>query len=305
MAVRQQVTILGYFLSRYNARFESRLESYAVWPRSPHKQAYSAIAKIAHGTIKQTAHSATTVNHLVHAANGVAQGGGEVLNAAVSSMNEINASSKKIVDIVSVIDEIAFQTNLLALNAAVEAARVGDQGKGFAVVASEVQSLAGRSSKAAKEIKQLVSDSVHKINHGAELVNKSGETFTQIVASITQVSDMIENINNAASEQTIGMDQISQSIVQLDDITQRNAALVEEAAAASQSMSERADDLHRGVKKFIIRKSGNRRDLDDTPVKSAMISRAAAKSTGTYGKAKSGQIQPKLSISARHSTGIF
>jgi methyl-accepting chemotaxis protein len=200
--------------------------------------------------VKHNADNAREASILSAEARSVAQNGGEIVRQAVTSMNEINEASKRINDIVSVIDEIAFQTNLLALNAAVEAARVGAQGRGFAVVASEVRNLAGRSSVAAKEIKSLVQDSVSKVNNGTALVNKSGQKLTEIVSSVEKVAEIISGISTASQEQSAGIGQVNQSVIQLEHITQQNAALVEEATASSQNMSEQAADLLELVHRF-------------------------------------------------------
>jgi methyl-accepting chemotaxis protein len=180
----------------------------------------------------------------------VAIKGGSVVAQVVDTMGSINESSKKIVDIISVIDGIAFQTNILALNAAVEAARAGEQGRGFAVVAAEVRTLAQRSAAAAKEIKALIGDSVEKVDIGAKLVHQAGTTMDEVVASVKRVTDIIGEITTAGNEQTSGIDQINQAIMQIDDMTQQNAALVEEAAAAAKSMQEQSENLLRSVVVF-------------------------------------------------------
>jgi methyl-accepting chemotaxis protein len=201
-------------------------------------------------TVKQNADNARQANELAVSASEVAIKGGTVVSQVVETMGAINDSSKKIVDIISVIDGIAFQTNILALNAAVEAARAGEQGRGFAVVASEVRSLAQRSAAAAKEIKTLIGDSVEKVDVGAKLVDNAGETMQEIVASITRVTDIMNEITAATQEQTSGIEQINQAISQMDQVTQQNAALVEEAAAASEAMQDQASKLAQVVSVF-------------------------------------------------------
>jgi len=201
-------------------------------------------------TVKQNAENASQANQLVTAATDFAQRGGQVVGEVVQTMGSISASSRKIVDIIGVIDGIAFQTNILALNAAVEAARAGEQGRGFAVVASEVRNLAQRSAAAAKEIKQLIDDSVQKVNAGSALVDQAGSTMTQIVASVKQVADLMAEIAAASHEQSQGIGQVNQSITEMDDTTQRNAALVEQAAAAAKSLQDQAAQLAQAVSVF-------------------------------------------------------
>jgi methyl-accepting chemotaxis protein len=215
-------------------------------------------------TIKQNADNAKQANQLAEAAREVAEKGGRVTEKAVEAMGEINKSSKKIADIIDVIDEIAFQTNLLALNAAVEAARAGEQGRGFAVVASEVRNLAQRSATAAKEIKALINESVQKVGDGSELVNRSGQTLSEIVNSVKRVTDIIAEISAASQEQAAGIDQVNKAVMQMDQGTQQNAALVEQATSASKSMAEQAQDLLKQVEFFKIQE-GTRVVKSDHP----------------------------------------
>ena len=203
-------------------------------------------------TVKQNADNARQANQLAVAARDVAAKGGAVTTKAVEAMSEINKSSTKIADIITVIDEIAFQTNLLALNAAVEAARAGEHGRGFAVVAAEVRNLAQRSATAAKEIKGLIKESLQRVTDGSELVNHSGKTLQEIVTSVKRVTDIIAEITAASQEQASGIDQVNTSIMHMDQTTQQNAALVEETTAASQSMRAQAQALMKQVKSFKI-----------------------------------------------------
>jgi len=201
-------------------------------------------------TVKQNADNAKQANQLASAASGVAVKGGDVVGEVVATMSSINSSAKKIEDIISVIDGIAFQTNILALNAAVEAARAGEQGRGFAVVAGEVRNLAQRSASAAKEIKELISDSVTKTAEGTRQVENAGHTMHEIVTSVKRVSDIISEIAAASSEQSAGIEQVNEAVMKMDDMTQQNTALVEEAAAAAESMMEQADELMNAVSVF-------------------------------------------------------
>ncbi|MBV7536971.1 MCP four helix bundle domain-containing protein [Duganella sp. sic0402] len=201
-------------------------------------------------TVTQNAENARQATRLVVAASDYASKGGQVVGEVVSTMGAIKASSSKIVDIISVIDGIAFQTNILALNAAVEAARAGEQGRGFAVVASEVRGLAQRSASAAKEIKQLIGRSVETVDAGSALVDQAGATMQSIEQSVQQVAQIMQQISAASSEQSTGIEQVNQAIVSIDDVTQQNAALVEEAAAAAQSMRDQADLLAQAVSVF-------------------------------------------------------
>ena len=218
-------------------------------------------------TVKQNTDNARQANKLAGDAADIASRGGAVVADVVSTMGDINASSKKIVDIISVIDGIAFQTNILALNAAVEAARAGEQGRGFAVVATEVRNLAQRSSAAAKEIKGLIDDSVQKVDAGTRLVDKAGRTMEEIVQSIGFVTSIMGEISNASEEQSAGIEQVNQAISEMDQVTQQNAALVEEASAAAEAMQEQASELAQVVSVF---------RLDTTAVPPVRTSRPAA-----------------------------
>ncbi|WP_446719324.1 methyl-accepting chemotaxis protein [Herbaspirillum sp. WKF16] len=191
-------------------------------------------------TVKQNADNARQANQLAASASSVAQQGGSVVGEVVQTMASINESSRKIVDIISVIDGIAFQTNILALNAAVEAARAGEQGRGFAVVASEVRTLAQRSATAAKEIKELIADSVETVGNGSKLVEQAGVTMSEVVTSVQRVTDVVAEISSASQEQSTGIEQVNHAISQMDQTTQQNAALVEQAAAAAQALQEQA-----------------------------------------------------------------
>ncbi|WGG51706.1 methyl-accepting chemotaxis protein [Rugamonas sp. DEMB1] len=201
-------------------------------------------------TVRQNADNARQANTLAQAASDVAEKGGSIVGQVVDTMGSIDASAKKIVDIIGVIDGIAFQTNILALNAAVEAARAGEQGRGFAVVASEVRNLAQRSAGAAKEIKALIGDSVEQVDIGARLVQQAGATMGEVVASVKRVTDIMGEITSASSEQSIGIDQVNVAIAQMDQVTQQNAALVEQAAAAAASMQEQAAGLAQAASMF-------------------------------------------------------
>ncbi len=202
------------------------------------------------GTVRQTADSARTANQLASSAAQAAQRGGEVVSQVVANMEEISASSRKIADIIGVIDGIAFQTNILALNAAVEAARAGEQGRGFAVVATEVRNLAQRSANAAREIKTLIGASVEKVESGSRLVQDAGSTMNEIVSGVQRVTDIIGEITAASTEQANELVQVNSAVTQLDQMTQQNAALVEESAAAAESLKEQAVRLAGAVELF-------------------------------------------------------
>jgi methyl-accepting chemotaxis protein len=235
-------------------------------------------------TVKQNADNARQANQLAVSASAVAVNGGEVVGQVVDTMGSINESSRKIVDIISVIDGIAFQTNILALNAAVEAARAGEQGRGFAVVASEVRSLAQRSSAAAKEIKLLIDDSVAKVDVGSQLVKQAGDTMQEVVASVKRVTDIVGEISSASQEQSAGIGEVGQAITQMDEGTQQNAALVEQAAAAAQSLQDQAATLAALVGRF---KLDAQQDIATTaarPVKTSAIRTGSAKSVAAAPK---------------------
>ena len=238
-------------------------------------------------TVKQNADNARQANQLAATASSVATEGGAVVAQVVETMGAIDASSKKIVDIISVIDGIAFQTNILALNAAVEAARAGEQGRGFAVVATEVRSLAQKSAAAAREIKSLIGDSVEKVETGGRLVAQAGATMREVVSSVQRVTDIMAEISAASHEQSAGIEQVNQAIAQMDQVTQQNAALVEEAAAAAGSMQEQASQLSQVVS--IFRLSGHAEAMP--PAVPAMASRpttqAAARLPTTASRAVS------------------
>jgi methyl-accepting chemotaxis protein len=218
-------------------------------------------------TVRQTADNATHANQLAIAARNQAENGGTVVGKAVQAMAGINAASRRIADIIGVIDEIAFQTNLLALNAAVEAARAGEQGRGFAVVASEVRNLAGRSATAAKEIKALIQDSVGKVEEGSKLVDQSGQTLEEIVLAVKKVTDIVAEIAAATNEQSAGIEQVNKAVMHMDEVTQQNAALVEEAAAAAEAIVEQAHGLNEMIARYRL--------LDDAPVAQAIQAASA------------------------------
>jgi len=232
-------------ISTGNADLSHRTEE-----QSSNLQETSASMEELTSTVKQNAEHAGQANHLAAGASEMAVRGGEVVEKVVHTMSSISESSKKIVDIITVIDSIAFQTNILALNAAVEAARAGEQGRGFAVVAAEVRNLAQRSALAAKEINGLISDSVNKVHAGTKLVDQAGKTMEEVVAAVKRVTDIMGEISSASSEQSSGIEQVSEAINQIDDVTQQNAALVEQAAAAAESLEEQAQQLSQMMSTF-------------------------------------------------------
>jgi methyl-accepting chemotaxis protein len=234
-------------ISKGNINLSQRTEEQA----SSLEQTASSMEQMT-STVKQTADNAGQANQLAIAARHQAEKGGAVVGSAVQAMGAINGASKKIADIIGVIDEIAFQTNLLALNAAVEAARAGEQGRGFAVVATEVRNLAGRSATAAKEIKTLIQDSVAKVNEGSKLVDESGRTLQEIVHAVKKVTDIVAEISAASREQSSGIEQVNRAVMQMDETTQQNAALVEQAAAASQAIVEQAQSLNQIIARYQV-----------------------------------------------------
>ncbi len=226
-------------------------------------------------TVKQNAENAKQANQLASAASGVAVKGGQVVGNVVSTMSAINESARKIEDIISVIDGIAFQTNILALNAAVEAARAGEQGRGFAVVAGEVRNLAQRSASAAKEIKELITDSVGKTTEGTKQVEEAGSTMQEIVASVQRVTDIMGEISAASTEQSAGIDQVNTAITSMDEVTQQNAALVEEAAAAAESLVEQANSLMDTVSQFKLKGMATERRANNSPMRVPSVAKRA------------------------------
>jgi methyl-accepting chemotaxis protein len=246
--VRQGTETIGT-ASREIAAGNIDLSSRTEMQASSLEKTASAMEELT-STVKQNADNAREANQLAASASDVALKGGQVVSQVVETMSSINESANKIVDIIGVIDGIAFQTNILALNAAVEAARAGEQGRGFAVVASEVRNLAQRSAGAAKEIKSLIGDSVEKVERGSKLVGQAGVTMDEVVASVRRVTDIMSEIASASQEQSAGIEQVNQSIIEMDAMTQQNAALVEEAAAAAQSLQDQAGELSRVVSIF-------------------------------------------------------
>lgn len=241
------IVIASSEIATGNSDLSRRTEAQA----SSLQEAASSMSQLTH-SVKMNADNAYHANELVISASDIASKGNDMVGQVVTTMGSIKDSSRKIVDIISVIDGIAFQTNILALNAAVEAARAGEQGRGFAVVASEVRNLAQRSASAAKEIKALIDDSVDKVEQGSQLVDKAGQTMENIMLSVKKVADIMHEIAQASQEQRGGIEQISLVVSDMDEMTQQNAALVEEAAAAAESMSEQAEKLEGVVRLFVI-----------------------------------------------------
>ena len=249
----ESVSTASSEISQGNHDLSARTESQA----SALEQTAASMEQLS-ATVKQNADSARQANQLAASASTVAVKGGEVVAQVVDTMKGINEASRKISDIISVIDGIAFQTNILALNAAVEAARAGEQGRGFAVVASEVRSLAGRSAEAAKEIKTLINTSVERVEQGTALVDEAGNTMTEVVSSIKRVTDLMGEISSASNEQAAGVSQVGEAVTQMDQVTQQNAALVEEMAAAASSLKSQAQDLVEVVAIFKLDESHSR-----------------------------------------------
>ena len=249
-------------------------------------------------TVKQNSDNARQANQLAAGASEIAVKGGEVVGQVVQTMSAINDSSKKIVDIISVIDGIAFQTNILALNAAVEAARAGEQGRGFAVVATEVRTLAQRSAAAAKEIKELISDSVAKVEDGTRLVDEAGTTMDEIVTAVKRVTDIMSEISAASNEQSSGIEQVNQAVTQMDEVTQQNAALVEQAAAAAESMNDQAQTLTQAISVFKLSgssysTSAPARKSHRAPVTKLPNRGPATKKAATFDKESTVESQPR------------
>lgn len=243
----EEVSSASEQISKGNVELSARTESQA----SSLAQTAASMEQFS-STVRQNAESARQANELAQSASAVAGHGGEVVGKVVDTMRGINDSSRKIADIIGVIDSIAFQTNILALNAAVEAARAGEQGRGFAVVASEVRSLAGRSSEAAREIKALITDSVARVEQGALLVDDAGKTMAEIVAGIRHVAEIIAEISAASREQSQGVVQVGEAVNHMDQVTQQNAAMVEEMAASVESMHTKAHELVKAVAAFKV-----------------------------------------------------
>lgn len=271
-------------ISKGNTDLSSRTEEQA----SSLEETASSMEELT-GTVRQNADNARQANQLATRASEIAVNGGELINQVVTTMASIHESSRKISDIISVIDGIAFQTNILALNAAVEAARAGEQGRGFAVVAGEVRTLAQRSANAAKDIKDLISDSVSKISNGNTLVGRSGDTMQEIVTAIKRVNDIMSEIAAASSEQAAGLDEVGKAITQMDGMTQQNAALVEEAAAAAESLLVQSESLADAVSMFKI--DDNNRQFPTRVV----AQKALANRPNSADKTKAPKVKPKVS----------
>jgi len=265
----ESITAAAQQVAAGNADLSQRTEEQA----SSLEETASSMEELT-STVRQNAENAKQANQLAASASDIAVKGGQAVNDVVHTMSSISTSSKKIADIISVIEGIAFQTNILALNAAVEAARAGEQGRGFAVVATEVRNLAQRSAAAAKEIKTLIGDSVEKVEAGSRQVDQAGATMNEIVGAVKRVTDIMSEIAAASSEQSAGIEQVNQAITQMDEVTQQNAALVEEAAAAAESMQEQANGLYAAVSVFKL--DGARGGARTAVAKPALAPPAAA-----------------------------
>lgn len=273
-------------IAQGNADLSSRTEQQAA----SLQETAASMEQLA-STVQQNADNARQADHLAAGSMEVARRGGEAVSEVVATMTEISSSSTKIAEIVNVIDGIAFQTNILALNAAVEASRAGDQGKGFSVVASEVRTLAQRSAQAAKEIKQLIDDSVNKVKAGSDQVGRAGDTMREIMESVQRVADIMGEISSASQEQSLGIDQINRAVAQMDQVTQQNAALVEQAAAAAGSLEDQASSLAQAVSAFKVSSGG------------ASRARTAAGSTGSHAVASGGAAQASARLAAATRSG--
>jgi methyl-accepting chemotaxis protein I, serine sensor receptor len=246
------------------------------------------------GTVKQNADNARQASSLAANASEIANKGSAVVGQVVGTMGDINQSSAKIADIISIIEGIAFQTNILALNAAVEAARAGEEGRGFAVVAGEVRSLAQRSSAAAKEIKELIDTSVERVQSGSALVDEAGRTMTEIIGAVQRVTDIMGEIAAASEEQSGGIDQVARAVTQMDEVTQQNAALVEEAAAAASSLEDQAGKLRTAVAVFQLDEAGYRAP-ESAPRRSSTLMRPAMRKAPSMNRAPAAPAAPAAS----------
>ncbi len=271
----ETIAVASREIASGNADLSSRTESQA----SSLEETASSMEELT-STVKQNAENARQANQLVVSTADVAAKGGEVVGQVVDTMVSIKDSSRKIADIIGVIDGIAFQTNILALNAAVEAARAGEQGRGFAVVAAEVRNLAQRSAGAAKEIKTLIEDSVDKVDAGGKLVDEAGKTMGEIVTSVKRVTDIMSEIAAASHEQSAGIEQVNQAITQMDDATQQNAALVEEAAAAAESLQDQAGKLAEAVSVFRLEDGAYSARSEPPVLKTVMTAKPVARKSG-------------------------